>query len=152
MMASHSKRLANVLMVDDSLPEIKLAEATLRLSHICVNLFSVRNGNEAMQYLRREQDFSDAVEPDMVLLDLNMPEMDGKEVLAAIKANAELYHIPVVIFSGSDAANDVETSKALGAAHYMVKPVSYEKLQAAVAHIEHLDFAEIDNKKYLYRI
>ena len=151
-MIATSEKLANVLLVDDSLPEIRLAQETLEQDHVHLNLFAVRDGIEAIKYLHQRNGFANAVHVDLILLDLNMPNMDGKEVLAAIRDDRKLNAIPIVIFSGSDASNEVEETKALGAVDYIVKPLSFEKLQDAVKLIKHLVFEQADDEKYLYRM
>ncbi len=150
-MANHSNKLANLLMVDDSEAEIILAEHALSRDKVHVNFASVRDGAEALQYLRKENGFTDAQQPDFVLLDLNMPNMPGQEVLRAMREDSQLSSVPVVVFSGSDADQDMDDSKALGAADYIIKPLTYDKLQHAVTLIDSLQFEEESGGNYLCR-
>ena len=146
-----SDNLANVLLVDDSQADITLSQAMLDHGQIRLNLHAVQGGREAVSYLRRQYPFEDAVRPDVVLLDLNMPDIDGKETLAIIQQDHELKDIPVVIFSSSDAEKDIRETKALGAAEYVTKPLSYQKLQQIIGSVNQLAIQERGHEKLLCR-
>ena len=148
-MSINSKKLANMLLIDDSLAEIVLSKAAFRRDHIYLNFSTVQGGEEALRYLSRGSGFEDSPVPDIILLDLNMPDMDGKEVLSYIRQDKSLHDIPVFIYSGSEAEQDIEEAKELGATHYMVKPINYDKLSAAIEHVELLNFFKEGEDNYL---
>jgi two-component system response regulator len=99
-------------------------------------LHVVHDGADAMAFLRREGDYSGAPRPDLVLLDLNLPRMDGREVLQAIKSDAELASIPVVVLTTSEAEEDVLRSYSLHANAYVTKPVDFERFIEVVRQID----------------
>jgi CheY-like chemotaxis protein len=99
-------------------------------------LHVVSDGVAAMAFLRREGEYADVPTPDLVLLDLNLPKMDGREVLAAIKADEVLRTIPVVVLTTSDRAEDVSTSYSLHANAYVTKPVDFERFIEVVRQID----------------
>jgi CheY-like chemotaxis protein len=99
-------------------------------------LHVVSDGVEAMAFLRKEGSYADATTPDLILLDLNLPKMDGREVLAAIKADETLRSIPVVILTTSEAEEDVLRSYSLHANAYVTKPVDFERFIDVVRRID----------------
>ena len=96
----------------------------------------VNDGVNALAFLRREEDYADAPRPDLILLDLNLPRMDGHEVLAQIKSDADLQRIPVVVLTTSDAEEDVLRSYDLHANAYVTKPVDFERFLSVVRQID----------------
>jgi len=96
----------------------------------------VRDGEEALSYLRREGDFADAPRPDLILLDLNLPRVDGREVLQVIKNDEDLRRIPVVVLTTSQADEDILRSYSLHANAYVTKPVDFERFIAVVRQID----------------
>jgi CheY-like chemotaxis protein len=133
--------LAEILLVEDNLGDIFLIRETLASGRIWNHLNVVRDGIEAMAYLQQQGDFSAAVRPDLILLDLNLPRKDGREVLAEIKTNENLKHIPVVILTTSQAQEDVLQAYELHANCYISKPVDVHKLSTIVQSIEDFWFA-----------
>lgn len=115
-----------ILLVEDSLADIELTKLGLREGKIANNLSIVRDGEEAMRFLRREKEFTDAPRPDLILLDLNLPGKDGREVLHDIKHDENLKQLPVVILTTSQAEEDVMRAYGLHANAYMTKPVDFE--------------------------
>jgi CheY-like chemotaxis protein len=99
-------------------------------------LHVVSDGVDAMAFLRQEGEYADAPTPDLILLDLNLPRMDGREVLAAIKADERLKTIPVVVLTTSDAEDDVQSSYNLHANAYVTKPVDFERFVDVVRQID----------------
>jgi CheY-like chemotaxis protein len=99
-------------------------------------LFVVTDGEEAMRFLRQEAEYVDAPRPDLVLLDLNLPRMDGREVLQEMKGDDQLNTIPVVVMTTSAADEDVLAAYHLQAASYVTKPVGFVKFMRAVQEIE----------------
>jgi CheY-like chemotaxis protein len=96
----------------------------------------VSDGGEALSYLRREGEYADAPRPDLILLDLNLPRRDGREVLAEVKADESLRHIPVIVLTTSQADEDVLRSYQLHANAYVTKPVDVNQFVAAVRQID----------------
>jgi CheY-like chemotaxis protein len=120
-----------ILMADDDEDDRLLARDALAESALTADLRFVNDGVELLQYLRREPPFADPVaapRPGVILLDLNMPRMDGREALQALKADPELRRIPVVIMTTSEAEEDIVRSYDLGAASFITKPVTFAGL------------------------
>jgi CheY-like chemotaxis protein len=125
-----------VLLVEDDPGDVLMTKEAFE-EHGTVNrLTVVPDGAEALAYLRREGDHADAVRPDLILLDLNLPKRDGREVLAEIKNDPELHQIPVVVLTTSQADEDILRSYKLHANAYVTKPVDYDKFIAVVRQIE----------------
>jgi CheY-like chemotaxis protein len=119
-----------LLMADDDPDDVMLAREALAESRIANDFHSVSNGNELLDYLRHEGEFSQSPSPrpKLILLDLNMPKKDGREVLKDIKADPLFRAIPVVVLTTSNAEEDVATAYASGAASYIQKPVTFQGL------------------------
>ena len=131
-----SGRPAEILLVEDNPGDVRLTIEALRESKVANNLNVARDGVEALAYLRREGAYANAVRPDLILLDLNMPRKDGREVLAEIKAEPKLRTIPVVVLTTSRAEQDVLRSYELQANCYITKPVDLEQFISIVQSIE----------------
>jgi CheY-like chemotaxis protein len=112
-----------VLLVEDSPGDVRLTVEAFKTAKMHINLQVVHDGTEAMEYLKREGKHAGALRPDLVLLDLNLPKKDGREVLGEIKANPALLTIPVVILTTSAAEADILRSYRLHANCYITKPV-----------------------------
>lgn len=115
-----------VLLVEDNAGDVRLTQEALKESRLLIHLSVVRDGLEAMTFLRSEGDGKDAVTPDLILLDLNLPKKDGRDVLREIKADPELARIPVVVLTSSDADSDIQTAYGYHANCYIAKPVGME--------------------------
>jgi len=113
----------NVLLIEDSPGDVRLTQEAFRAADVSIQLHVVTDGVEAMAFLHQEADHADAPRPDFILLDLNLPKMDGREVLARIKADAALKTIPTVILTTSEAEDDIVSSYQLQANCYLSKPV-----------------------------
>jgi CheY-like chemotaxis protein len=113
----------DILLVEDNPADVRLTQEAFTEGKILNNLMVVKDGVEAMDYLRRRGTYAGAVRPDLILLDLNLPRKDGREVLAEIKADPALMRIPVVVLTTSRAETDVVKSYNLHANCYVVKPV-----------------------------
>jgi chemotaxis family two-component system response regulator Rcp1 len=124
-----------VLLVEDSPGDVRLTREAFREANGSVQLHVAADGVEAMAFLRREGDHADAPRPDFILLDLNLPRMDGREVLAHIKADESLRTIPTVILTTSDADEDILKSYELNANAYLTKPVTLEAFEKLVKSI-----------------
>ena len=122
----------DILLVDDDLADIKLTKRALQAGRVLNNVHVVKDGIEAMAFLRGEGEFANAPRPDLVLLDLNMPRMDGREVLQEVKADDLLKSIPIVVLSTSAADTDVAMSYSNHANSYITKPVDTEQFNKAV--------------------
>jgi CheY-like chemotaxis protein len=112
-----------VLLVEDSPGDVRLTVEAFKTAKMHINLRVVYDGAEAMEYLRQEGKYADALRPDLVLLDLNLPKKDGREVLGEIKGSPTLLTIPVVILTTSAAETDILRSYRLHANCYITKPV-----------------------------
>ena len=125
-----------ILMVEDNPGDARLAEEALKDSKINNSLYHVEDGEKAMRFLRRQAEYSDAPHPDLVLLDLNLPRKDGREVLAEIKEDSKLKLVPVVVMTTSEAERDLVKSYDLHANAYVVKPIDLERFIEVVQSIE----------------
>ncbi len=112
----------DILLVEDNPGDVMLITQALAETDIRPDIHCVGDGIEAMQYLRREAPFEDALKPAIIILDLNLPRKDGRVVLAEIKSDPALALTPVIIFSNSDAPQDISTCYALHANCYIIKP------------------------------
>jgi two-component system, chemotaxis family, response regulator Rcp1 len=124
-----------VLLVEDSPGDVRLTEEAFREANEAIHLHVAADGVEAMSFLRREGAHAQAPRPDLILLDLNLPRMDGREVLARIKDDESLKTIPTVILTTSDAEADIVTSYQLQANCYLTKPVQMTAFDALVKSI-----------------
>lgn len=124
-----------VLLVEDSPGDVRLTREAFREANIAINLSVATDGVEAMEFLRRQGHRADSPRPDLILLDLNLPKMDGREVLALIKQDAELKSIPTVILTTSEAEADIAKSYSLQANCYLSKPVQLDTFESLVGSI-----------------
>jgi chemotaxis family two-component system response regulator Rcp1 len=115
-----------ILLVEDSPGDVRLTREALKDAKMHINLHVASDGIEAMDFLRREGEFADVPRPDLILLDLNLPRKDGRQVLEEIKENPELMTIPVVILTTSASEEDVLRSYRLHANCYISKPVDLD--------------------------
>ncbi len=126
----------DILLVEDNPGDARLAQEAFKDAKVRNNLYRVEDGVEAMAYLRRQGRYADAVRPDLILLDLNLPKKDGREVLAEIKADDDLKRIPVVILTVSKAEEDILKSYNLHANCYITKPINLDNFLDVVKSIE----------------
>lgn len=125
-----------ILLVEDYLPDVRLTQKAFKRASVPNVLYTAIDGVEAMEFLRKEGRSVGVETPDFVLLDLNMPRKDGRAVLQEMRADDTLRHIPVIMLTTSKLDLDILESYRLGANAYVVKPVSFESFQGAVATIE----------------
>jgi chemotaxis family two-component system response regulator Rcp1 len=118
-----------VLLVEDSPGDVRLTREALRDANVAIQLHVATDGVDAMAFLRREGAHAGAPRPDLILLDLNLPRMDGREVLAQIKADADLKTIPTIILTTSEAEVDIQKSYQLQANSYLSKPVQLDRFE-----------------------
>jgi CheY-like chemotaxis protein len=132
-----------VLLVEDNPADVDLMRETIEHSklHLCVA--AVKDGVEAIRYLRAEEPYTAAPRPDLILLDLNLPRMNGRQVLASVKNDADFRGIPVVVLTSSTAEQDIVQSYALGANCYVQKPVDLRAFQAIVKQVENFWFTVV---------
>lgn len=131
----------DILLVEDDKGDVLLTKKALANGKLANTLTVAKDGLEAMSILRQQGDYADAPRPDLILLDLNMPRMDGAEVLAAIKADQDLRSIPVVILTTSDSHQDVLKSYDGQASCYITKPVDFDQFMGVVQAINDFYFA-----------
>ena len=132
-----------LLLVEDNPVDIKLTTRALKKGKLLNHLHVVRDGVEAMDFLHNEGEFADVPRPDLILLDLNMPRKDGREVLSDIKNDDELKYIPVIVLTTSDAEQDVLKSYNLHANSYITKPVDFDQFVEAIRKFEEFWFAVV---------
>ena len=129
-------RPIEVLLVEDNPGDVRLTREALKEGKVRNNLSVAPDGVEALAYLRRQGRYADAKRPDLILLDLNLPRKDGREVLGEIKADPALRTIPVVILTTSEAERDISGAYALHANCYITKPVDLDQFITVVKSIE----------------
>lgn len=125
-----------ILLVEDSLADVRLTQEAFRDAKVLNHMSVVTDGEEATQFLRREGPHADAPRPDLILLDLNLPRKDGREVLKEIKDDPNLRRIPVVVLTTSRAEEDVLRAYNLHANCYITKPVDFTQFISVVRSIE----------------
>ncbi len=136
-------RPIEILLADDSVTDVMLAEEALEHAKVRNNLHVVKDGVEAIAFLRQEGQYADKPRPDLILLDLNMPRKDGREVLTEVKADESLRAIPVVVLTTSQAQEDVLSSYGLHANCYITKPVDFEQFTNVVRAIDQFWFTVV---------
>ncbi len=129
-------KLVEILLVEDNPGDVRLTLEAFKEGKMINNLSVVRNGVEAMAFLRREGKYANVSQPDIILLDLNMPKMDGREVLAEIKKDGSLKHIPVIVLTTSEAEQDIFKSYDLHANCYITKPVDLDQFNTVIKSIK----------------
>jgi CheY-like chemotaxis protein len=133
-------RPVEILLVEDNPIDVRMTRESLKDSKVLNHMSVVDNGVEAMAFLRREGKYVKATRPDLILLDLNLPKKDGREVLAEIKADEQLRRIPVVVLTTSSAEQDILKTYDLHANCYITKPVNMDQFNAVVKAIEEFWF------------
>lgn len=136
-------RPIEILLVEDDPGDVVIAQEALEQSKLVNNLHVATNGDEALAFLRRDGEYADAPKPDLVLLDLNLPRRDGREVLAEVKADPDLRRIPVVILTTSQAEEDIVRSYDLHANAYVTKPVDFAQFVHVVQQIDEFFFTVV---------
>jgi CheY-like chemotaxis protein len=126
----------NVLLVEDDPGDVLITREALSTAKVLHNLNVVDNGEDAMTFLRREGEYAGVVRPDLIFLDLNLPRLNGHEVLALVKEDETLRHIPVVVLTTSNAEEDVLRSYDLHANAYVTKPVDLDAFMSVVRQID----------------
>ena len=142
-MADAVVNVIDVLLVEDDPGDVLMTREALDQHRVANHLHVVGDGVEATRFLRREGEFTDAPRPGLVLLDLNLPRKDGREVLADIKSDPDLCDIPIVVLTTSAADEDIVQSYKLHANAYVTKPVDFNRFVEAVRQIDHFFVAVV---------
>ena len=129
-------RPIDILMIEDNPGDARLTQEALKESKVLNRLYHAKDGVEALSFVRQEGPFADVPRPDIILLDLNLPKKDGREVLAELKADPQLKTIPVVVLTTSKAEQDIVHSYELHANCYITKPVDLDKFIDIVQGLE----------------
>ena len=129
-----------VLLVEDNPGDVRLTQEALRESLVAVHLSVARDGVEALDFLHKRDTFTNAPRPDLILLDLNLPRKNGREVLSEIKQDPELRRIPVLVMTTSRAEQDIQKAYALNANCYITKPMDLDEFLRVVRTIEEFWF------------
>jgi chemotaxis family two-component system response regulator Rcp1 len=132
-----------VLLIEDNPGDVRLTQEAFRESNIFISLHVATDGVEAMQFLRREGGYADAPRPDLIMLDLNLPKMDGRQVLTQIKADDSLKTIPTVVLTTSEAEVDILSSYQLQANCYLSKPVQLDSFENLVKSVGDFWFTKV---------
>jgi two-component system response regulator len=125
-------RLGCVLLVEDNENDVILTRAAFKRAKLAIDLHHVENGQECLDFLRKRGRFEDVPTPDLILLDLNMPVLDGREVLQELKNDDDLRHLPVVILTTSAEEKDILAMYKLRCSSYIVKPVDFDQFMRVV--------------------
>ncbi len=138
---------AEILLVEDNPGDVRLILEAVADAKLDNRLTTVRDGEKAMAFLRREGEFTNAVRPDLILLDLNLPRKDGREVLAEVKASPALEKIPVVILTSSVAEEDVLRAYNLNVNCYLTKPIDFEQLVKVIRSVPELSLVIVKREE-----
>ncbi|HKJ32551.1 MAG TPA: response regulator [Balneolales bacterium] len=138
-----------ILLIEDNEADVRLTKEGIKEAKILNNLYVVKDGVEAMEFLKRDGQYTDAPAPDLILLDLNLPKKDGREVLEDIKEDPDLKQIPVVILTTSEAERDILKSYKLHANCYVTKPIGLNQFVDVIKAIEGfwLTIVKLPNKE-----
>jgi len=131
-----ASKIAEILLVEDNPADVRLTMEAMRESKMSNRVTAVGDGEEALEYLQRRGRYTEAARPDLILLDLNLPRMDGREVLQEIKAIDELRRIPVVVLTTSKAEEDICRTYDLHANCYITKPMDLDRFIEVIQQIE----------------
>ncbi|NUQ00284.1 MAG: response regulator [Armatimonadetes bacterium] len=135
-MSRASGRPVEILMVEDNPGDARLTMEGLKEAKVRNNLHIVHDGEQALQFLYRQAGYEDAPRPDLILLDLNLPRCNGREVLAKIKSDQQLHRIPVVVLTSSQAEEDIVSAYDLNVNCYVTKPVDFDRFVQVIQSIE----------------
>ena len=133
-----------ILLVDNNIGDQRLTMEILKGSKVCNKVYTACDGVEALAFLRKEKKYTGVPTPDLILLDLNIPGKDGREVLAEIKADADLKRIPVLILTISTSASDIKKMLDMHANGYITKPVDPDQFQSIIKTTEEFWFGNIE--------
>lgn len=134
-------KFINILLVEDNPGDVRLTQLAFQRSKVRNRLYHVENGDKALAFLRHEGEYASAPEPDLILLDLNLPLKSGSEVLEEIKSDPRLRHIPVVVLTSSESEEDIAKAYALYANCFITKPIDIEQFIKVVSSIDEFWFS-----------
>ena len=126
-----------ILLVEDNLDDILITQRAMAKGHIRNKLYVTHDGEEAMDFLKKQGKYKDAPTPTLVLLDLNMPKLDGFGVLRLVKSDENLKSIPIIVLTSSERDKDIELAYKLGCNSYIMKPVSFDNFIKTIMSIEY---------------
>lgn len=126
----------DVLLVEDSDADAFLTQHAFKRAKVAINIHRAKDGEEALTMLKGNSPYENFVTPDLILLDINLPKIDGKEVLKEVKSTDQLKSIPVIVLSGSSSKTDIDEMYALQAKSYMTKPIDIVKFMDIVSSID----------------
>lgn len=136
-MVMAAQRTVEILLVDDNIGDVVLTKEALKGAEFPNRVSVVRDGCEALEFLRRTGKFANASRPDLILLDINMPRKNGCEVLEEVRSDEDLRLIPIVILTSSEAEDDIRRSYELGANCFVIKPADLDEMVRVVQAINH---------------
>lgn len=136
MLNATESKPAEIVLVEDSAGDVRLIKEAFKENKFLNNLHVARDGVEAMQFLHKEGRYADAVKPDLILLDLNLPKKDGREVLEEVKVDPKLKRIPVIVLTTSKAEEDIFKTYDLHANCYITKPIDMDQFIKVVRSME----------------
>ena len=125
-----------ILLVEDNPDDVLITKRAWSKGRIKNSLFVVNNGEEALKFLNKEENYTDVPLPCLILLDLKMPKMNGFEVLEVIKADDKLKNIPIIVLTSSNRYEDIDRAYKLGCNSYIIKPVNFEKFTKAITSLQ----------------
>lgn len=126
----------NILLVEDNEGDVVLIQAAFEESKLSNTIHIARDGEQGLDFVYQRNGFENTPRPDLILLDLNMPKINGRQVIEDLKSNEEYVQIPIIVLTSSEAEIDVEQSYDLGANCYVVKPLSFDKFSFVIHQIE----------------
>ena len=132
-----------ILLVEDNPGDVILTQEAFSAAKIWNNIHTAKDGEEALSYLKQTSGFENAVKPDLILLDLNLPKVDGREVLDKVKSDDDLCHIPIVVLTSSEAEQDILKTYEMHANSYIVKPINLEQFANVINAIENFWFTVV---------
>ena len=130
-----NSRVAEILLVEDNPDDVFFTREALDSARVRVNLHHVDNGLKCLQFLRKQNEYADVPSPDLILLDMHMPQMNGFEVLNVIVSDERLCHIPVVVLTTSSEASDIQKMYKLRCNAYLTKPVNFDNFTKAIVQL-----------------
>lgn len=136
-------RPMEILLVEDDLDDARATIEALRAGDVPCRVSLVRDGEEAMEFLLRVQKYRRAPQPDLILLDMNLPKKDGREVLTEVRANERLGHVPVVVLTSSQVHREILQNEGLHVENYLMKPVNFVEFMAVVKQLRKYLLADV---------
>jgi CheY-like chemotaxis protein len=130
------EKIVDILLVEDNPGDIRLTELALQRGKVKNNLYITKDGNQALEFLHKKNKYEDAPTPDLILLDLNLPRINGQEVLKNVKKDKYLKRIPVIVLTTSDAEKDILETYNLNVNAYITKPIDMNKFIKVVSVLE----------------